>query len=232
MKKIHNVILSGKKGLMVEDRFIIADLHLGLEGVLESRGIAVPSLQIEKIISEVEDIVAEFNPEELIIAGDLKHEFSRNIPEEWKDVKKFVEKVSKEVRLRVVRGNHDNFLQSILSKYRVEFGDGFQVGEFFVEHGHRKTDKRKLIIGHEHPSIKIRYEGGLYTYRVFLHAINDEMEVWVIPHFSPVLPGFNVIESGFISPVMGLFSPEEVEIYAIEDRVYFMGTLKILSEMV
>ncbi len=231
MKKIGSITLSERKGLMLEDRFIIADLHLGLEGVLESRGIAIPSLQVERIISEVEGIVAEFNPEELVVAGDLKHEFSRNLPEEWKDVRKFVERISGEVRLRVVRGNHDNFLQSILSKYNIDFEDSVKIGEFYVVHGHRDTDREKLIIGHEHPSIKIRHGGGLYSFRAFLHAVNNEKDVWVIPHFSPVLPGYNVIESGFISPVMSPFSPEDVEVYAIEDGVYFMGTLKILSEL-
>ncbi len=216
---------------MVEDSLIIADLHLGIEGVLEDRGVAIPSLQIEEITLEVRQIVSDLNPEVLIVDGDLKHEFSRNIPEEWRDVKKFIEEISRVVKLKVVRGNHDNFLQSILSKYDIEFAECFSAGDFLIVHGHRDAEAERLIIGHEHPSIKLRHEGGIYSYRAFLHARNDDKEVWVLPHFSPILPGSNVLESGFISPVMRSFSDGEVEVFAVEDDVYFMGTLKILREL-
>ncbi len=231
MKRVHGVILSEKRGLVVGETLVIADLHLGIEGVLEEKGIAVPSLQIDSIISGIEGLVDDFSPEELVIAGDLKHEFSRNVPGEWKDVRKFIESISRKVRLRVVRGNHDNFLQSILSRYGVEFSERIKVGQFSVEHGHRDSDAEKLIMGHEHPSIKLRHEGGIYTYRAFLHAKNSDREVWVLPHFSPILPGSNVLESDFLSPVMKSFSPDMIEVYAVEDDVYFMGTLKILREL-
>jgi len=230
VKRVHKVILTEKKGIVIGRTLIIADLHLGIEGILEEKGMAVPSLQIESIISEVREMIEEFGPEELVVAGDLKHEFSRNVPSEWKDIKRFIETVCKSVRLRIVRGNHDNFLQSILSKYGIEFSDSIDVDGYSVEHGHRESRSEKIVMGHEHPSIRLRHEGGIYSYRVFLHAKNDKREVWVLPHFSPILPGSNVLESGFLSPVMKSFSPDQIEVYAVEDDVYHMGNLKILKD--
>ncbi len=231
MKRVHGLILSEKKGLMVDNSLIIADLHLGIEGVLEEKGVAIPSLQIGDIIDEITELLEELMPNELIIAGDLKHEFSMNIPEEWKDVKRFIESVIEYTEVKVIRGNHDNFLQTILSKYDIDFMESYSIGDFSVIHGNKEVDSERIIMGHEHPSIKLRHEGGIYSYRAFLHCRNEEREVWVLPHFSPILSGTNILESDFISPVMKYFSSDDVEVYAIEDDIYYMGTLKILREL-
>lgn len=223
--------LSKNGAVIVGSAGIIADLHLGIEGALEERGVAIPSMQVDELIENALTLVEDHGLDELIVAGDLKHEFSRNIPGEWRDVRKFIDSLKDRVRLRVVKGNHDNYLAAILSKYGVEFSDSVTVGEYTVIHGHRNCGNEKIIMGHEHPSIRIRHEGAVYTFRCFLHARNERKEVWVLPAFSPFFPGSNVLEQNFLSPILNEFDAKDIGVYAIEDDVYYMGNLKVLAEL-
>ncbi len=56
---------------------IINDLHLGYEGELHARGILVPKVQYDLIVKEIGKILAVVNPLQIVINGDLKHEFGR-----------------------------------------------------------------------------------------------------------------------------------------------------------
>ena len=223
--------LSESGAIILERTAVIADLHLGIESALEDRGVAIPSMQVDDLIDSALRLVERYDLEELIVAGDLKHEFSRNVPGEWRDVRKFIESLMDRVRLKVVRGNHDNYLAAILSDYGVELVDYTTAGSYTVIHGHRDVGSERVIMGHEHPSVRVRHEGAVYTFRCYLHAKSVEREVWVLPAFSPFFPGSNVLELNFLSPVMKGFEPDEIELYAVEDDVYYMGNLKVLAEL-
>ncbi len=223
--------LSEKGAAIIGDTAVIADLHLGIEGVLEEKGVAIPPMQVELLIESVLELVDEHGLSRIVVAGDLKHEFSRNVPGEWRDVRKFIESVRSRVELEVVRGNHDNYLAAILEKYGVKLSEKVYVGSYAVVHGHAECGDPKVIMGHEHPSIKVRHGGAVYSFRCFLHAVNAKREVWVLPAFSPFFTGSNVLEGTFISPIMREFEGEEVDVYAIEDGVYYMGNLKVLAEL-
>ena len=223
--------LSESGAIILERTAVIADLHLGIESALEDRGVAIPSIQVDDLIDSALRLVERYDLEELIVAGDLKHEFSRNVPGEWRDVRKFIESLMDRVRLKVVRGNHDNYLAAILSDYGVELVDYTTAGRYTVIHGHRDVESKRIIMGHEHPSVRVRHEGAVYTFRCYLHAKSVEREVWVLPAFSPFFPGSNVLELNFLSPVMKGFEPDEIELYAVEDDVYYMGNLKVLAEL-
>ncbi|AIY89661.1 metallophosphoesterase [Geoglobus acetivorans] len=232
MLKLDNLVLSERRAIIFRKTGIIADLHLGIEGVLEEKGVAIPSIQIDEILQEIYSLIEEHRLRELIIAGDLKNEFGRNIPGEWADVRRFVENLREVVDLRVVRGNHDNYLQTILSGYGIALEDDAQIGEYTVVHGHNDSPARRIIMGHEHPSIKIRHSGATYSFPCFLRCSNDEREVWVLPSFSKFFTGSNILEGNFLSPILGGFRPEEIEVYAIEDGVYNLGNLKILGNVI
>jgi len=223
--------LTREGALIIGSTGVIADLHLGIESTLEERGVAIPSMQLDELVERSVALVEEFSLQELVIAGDLKHEFSRNVPGEWRDVRRYVESLRDVVRLRVVRGNHDNYLAAILADYSVEFADAVEVEGYAVVHGHRDWEGDRIIMGHEHPSIKVRHSGAVYSFRCFLHARSEDREVWVLPAFSTFFPGSNVLEGEFLSPILREFRSEEIDVYAIEDDVYYMGNLKVLSDL-
>ncbi len=232
MKRVGDVVLSERKALIIDNSGVIADLHLGIEGSLEEKGVAIPPLQLDDLVEEVMKLIDEFSLKQIIIAGDLKHEFGKNLPTEWRDVERFIREIREVVELKVVRGNHDNFLQAILRKMNVDFYDSYDLFGYRVIHGHVDVNFDKIIMGHEHPTIKIRHEGVIYSFQCFLHGKKAGREVWVLPSFSHLFSGNNILENDFISPVMREFSKKDVDIYAIEDEIYELGSLESVVRFV
>ncbi len=217
--------LTPEKAAVIGKTAVIADLHLGLENVLQERGIALPRMQLVEITSTVNRIIEKYKVKKLIIAGDLKHEFSKNLPYEWEDVREFIESV--DVDLEVVRGNHDNYLAAILADYGIELKESTRVGEYFVVHGHKDFEGEKVIMGHEHPAVKIRVRGALYSFPCYLVA--DESKI-VLPAFSPLMGGSDVLHGNFLSPI--LQKAKKVEVYAIEEEVLYLGSIEDLKRVV
>lgn len=222
---VDDAILTPEKAAIVGDTAIIADLHLGFENVMQNKGVAIPRMQVREIVRNVKKIIKRYDINKLIVAGDLKHEFSKNLPYEWEDVREFVE--SLDVELEVVRGNHDNFLASILAEYGIELKEYVKVGKYYVIHGHKDLGFERVIIGHEHPAIKVRVRGGLYSYPCYLVADNTKI---VLPAFSPLMSGSDILQNSFLSPVLN--KAKRIEIYAVEDEVLYLGSLSDLRNIV
>ncbi len=204
---------------------VISDVHLGFENVLQMRGVAIPRLQIEEVISKVRRIISKYNLRKLIIAGDFKHEFSKNLPYEWEDVKAFLKAVE-DVEISVVRGNHDNYLAAILADYGVELKE-YEIipgTDVRVVHGHREVEFEKVVMGHEHPAVRIRVRGGVYTFPCYLVADDTKL---VLPAFSPLMTGSNVLQGDFLSPLLRKAS--KIEVFAVEEEVFYLGTVEQLK---
>lgn len=214
-----------KKAVIIRDTAVISDLHLGLENVMVERGVAVPRMQVVEIVKNVRELVEEYGIERLVVAGDLKHEFSKNLPYEWEDVETFIRSV--DVELVVVRGNHDNYLATILSKYGIELVESYEVHGWKIVHGHKECNAAKIVMGHEHPVVRVRYEGTVYTFPCFL-KIKD---IVVLPAFSPLVPGSDVTECKFLSPILRDVKPDDIEVYAIDDEVIYLGTISKLRRV-
>ncbi len=192
---------------------------------MQNRGVAIPRMQVLEIVENVRDIVEKYGLEKLIIAGDLKHEFSRNLPYEWEDVRTFVESI--DIKLEVVRGNHDNYLAAILAEYGIELKDHVKVGDYYVVHGHRDVEFEKVIMGHEHPAVKVRVRGANYIFPCFLVADGTKI---VLPAFSPLMQGSDVLQLNFLSPI--LKKAKKIEVFAIENEVVYLGTIEQLRKVV
>jgi putative SbcD/Mre11-related phosphoesterase len=230
--RIGSIELTPEKAAIIEDTAIIADLHLGFENVMQDYGVAFPRMQIRDVITNTEKILKKYGVDRLIIAGDLKHEFSRNLPYEWEDVELFL-KTFRDLRIEVVRGNHDNFLAAILAKHGIELRESIEVNGWTVVHGHKDCNAERIIMGHEHPAIKIR-KGGLYSFPCYLH-VKSEREIIVLPAFSPLMSGSDVLSiDAFMSPIFNV-NVEDVEIYAVEEEIFYLGKIRDLrraSEMI
>ncbi|MEM1576445.1 MAG: metallophosphoesterase [Archaeoglobaceae archaeon] len=216
--------LTPEKALIARKTAIIADLHLGLENAMQNVGIAIPRMQIAEIIDKVSLILNKYEIERLIIAGDLKHEFGQNLPYEWDDVRAFLDSI--DVDVSVVRGNHDNFLSSILSEYSIELREYDRIGDYYVVHGHNDFGFDKVILAHEHPAIKFRRGGAIYSYPCFL--VVDKTK-FVVPAFSPLVAGSDVLQGEFLSPI--LRNSKKIEVYGIEDDVLYLGELELLRKI-
>src|SRR6056297_1379062 len=69
---------------------VIADLHLGLETLLASKGVYFPKFQLEEMKEDLQEIFNEYPAEQLIINGDTKHDFAKSSYKEKQEVKKLL----------------------------------------------------------------------------------------------------------------------------------------------
>lgn len=211
-------------GVLIEKTAVISDLHLGIENAMQNSGIALPRMQIMDVIERTKRLLEKYDVEKLVIAGDLKHEFGENLPYEWDDVRSFLN--SLDVEVSVVRGNHDNFLAAILKDYSIELKEKEVVKGYTIVHGHKDCEERKLILGHEHPAIKIRFRGANYSFPCFL-VLNDTQIV--LPAFSKLVAGSDILQTEFLSPIVK--RAEKIEVYAVESEIFYLGELRVLRNI-
>ena len=220
------VKLTPEKAVVIGKTAVISDLHIGYEEALKRVGVYIPSSQMKEIKVELEKLLGR-GIKKLVVAGDLKHEFGGNLPQEWKEIEEFVEFVTSRAELIVLRGNHDNFLKTILSKYGVDLVESYDAG-IEILHGHVYREVKRAVMGHEHPSVKVRVRGVLYNYPCFL-KVSDFI---VLPAFSPLSSGSDVLTmDSFLSPILRKFNPEISEIYAVCEGVYYLGRVSELKKL-
>src|SRR4030067_577513 len=96
--------------LKEEGAVAISDLHLGFEAALAEQGVSIPRFQRREVLGRLARLLDAYEPEKLIIAGDFKHEFSKNLPDEWVEIKQVLRFLQQRTEPIVVRGHHDNYL--------------------------------------------------------------------------------------------------------------------------
>ncbi len=143
------------------DALVVADIHLGFEEEMASKGVFLPRMQVRRALQVLAKCQELVNAKNLIVAGDLKHLFEKLGRREAKDVVEFLNNVGpmfKEIIL--VRGNHDTFVYVKLREYGVDVVDELLIDDVLIVHGHRplqgNISPRVVVLGHEHPSIAIR----------------------------------------------------------------------------
>jgi len=157
------------------DALVFADLHLGIEGVLANEGIYLPKRVSRLTLNIVMDTIENVNSENVFFIGDVKHSFGLLKTEEWMELKKlFRYLIEKNLSVKVVRGNHDNYLGVLLSKFNVPFYENeLNISHYSLIHGHLQHTisslNKYIIMGHEHPCIGLRDEVGiLHKFKAFL----------------------------------------------------------------
>ena len=217
---LDGIVLSNELCLCLpEERLVaIADLHLGYEAVLHEEGVAVPHLQRRIIHERLERILERYEPETLVVVGDLKHQFSRNMGQEWDEVTGLLDQLAGRVRLEVVRGNHDNYLATILSRYGLEMHMEHEIAGLRFLHGHKVPSahfRGITVIAHEHPSIRLRDDVGIGI-KLPCFLVFPERGTIVLPAFSPLASGTEVYpdREGFLSPILKGMADERFEVFA------------------
>ncbi len=181
---------------------VMADFHLGFEDVMASRGLSLPRIQKKYILSLLESIFEKYSPKRMVIVGDLKHEFSKNMPQEWDEIEEIIDYITANSELILIRGNHDNYLKTILSRRGLKLHNHYRIGEFLFIHGHKKFNfegDSVVVMGHEHPSVSIRDEVfAVIKIPCFLVS----REIIVLPAVSPYASGNDLTKGDFISPIL------------------------------
>ncbi|MEZ0345718.1 MAG: metallophosphoesterase [Infirmifilum sp.] len=207
---------------------VVADLHIGYEEALSEDGIFIPPVQASEIREMLARMVDETAASRIILLGDIKHEFGDVTRQEWRETSELLSYLLEDLKLKidVVRGNHDNYLISLLKKMNIPLHDPYLLeGEILLFHGHKplpiegfEEKVKTIVMGHEHPALTLRDELGA---RVKLKALLDGeymgKRVLVLPALSPLMPGTEVnIERSLLSPLLREANIENFRAYAVD----------------
>ncbi len=200
---------------------LLADLHLGYEQAMAELGVFLPRVQLRKALSALEKALDSAKPKRVVIVGDVKHVFDRLLRQEAIEVSRLVgwlrEKGVAEVM--VVRGNHDNYIQGVVTKSSGEFVEDYVDlgGGVAATHGHKRVgvDAEVLVIGHEHPALQVSVGGSRIKYPAFLLVPRREGGLIV------VLPATGVYQTGNPVSLVGdaYLSPYVREEGVVEDAI-------------
>ncbi|MEM0167738.1 MAG: metallophosphoesterase [Thermoplasmatales archaeon] len=195
----------------------VSDIHLGYEDVLAMNGIFIPRVQSKLIYETVNQIIERYSPEKFIIDGDLKHEFSKNTPQEWKDVFELLQMISKKSKPIVVKGNHDNYVANIASKLDIKVYDIYRDGRYTFHHGHKDfTWDGIAIIGNEHPAVGLRDAvDSVVKLPCFLYFKAERLIV--LPALSIYAGGSDILKNEISSPVLKKVNIDEGRVYGLWD---------------
>jgi len=214
-----------------ERALAISDLHLGYEGALQEAGVAIPRRQKGVMLERLGRLLDRYEPETVIVDGDFKHEFSRNLEEEWKDVQDVLDFLHERTVPVLVRGNHDNYLMQILAKKGLNLLRKFVCGGFTFVHGHDDPGvSGPVVLGHEHPAVKLRDKLGA---GFSLPAFVVQPDVILLPAFSPLALGVDVTEKPKLSPLLADRNLSESRIYGIDESTGLLefGRLRDLERL-
>ncbi|MFW5928361.1 MAG: metallophosphoesterase [Thermoplasmatota archaeon] len=216
-----------------KDVVILADLHLGLEASLKDEGFSLPRFQKDEIMDRLSTIFDKYGPETLIVNGDFKHEFGKNRREEFYEVIDVIDFIRDQCELVIIRGNHDNFLKTITEKRGVVFYEKSIVLDMItLTHGHKEFPEYEfLVMGHEHPSIKIRDEMGAFV-KIPCFLFHRSMNILILPAFSPLSEGRDMVSArSFISDNLKDIDVGDFHVYAVsESGLMDFQTIKNIRE--
>ena len=218
-------ILLEKEGLLVA-----ADLHIGLEDESEEKGIHIPAPILPTIIKHIFTPAKDLGCKGVILLGDVKHEFAEVTAPEWFGVKKLISKLREQnLKVEVVRGNHDNYIIKVLKELNVPLHDPYlELGGITLTHGHKTLPtegkrRRVVILGHEHPAITLKDDvGAKHKFKAFIDLQTSSGRYLVLPSVSPLAYGsdFNEVPADqMLSPILHSLDLSEAVPYVLEAGV-------------
>src|SRR2546423_13834837 len=203
--------------LLREERaLVISDLHLGFEGALAEQGVSIPRFQRRVILERLGQMFDRTKAEQVIIAGDFKHEFSKNLVDEWVEVKQVLRFIRDRAKPVLVRGNHDNYLATILGDLNLPLNARADVGGYTIVHGHEEVSTlHPIIMGHEHPAVKLKDELGA-TVSVPAFLVTERLVV--LPAFSPLALGVDVSSYPYLSPILNRTPIDDARVIGVDEK--------------
>lgn len=214
-----------------ERALVISDLHLGFEGALAEQGVSIPRFQRRVILERLGRMLDRVKAEKVIVAGDFKHEFSRNLTDEWIEVKQVLRFLRERVTPVLVRGNHDNYLATILGDLDLPLLNRADVAEHTIVHGHEEVSTlHPIVMGHEHPAVKLKDElGAVVSVPAFL--VTDRLIV--LPAYSPLALGVDVSSYPYLSPILNRMDIDDARVIGVDENEGLLdfGRVRGLKEL-
>jgi hypothetical protein len=192
----------------------------------------------------------ENNCKNLVLLGDVKHDFHGVSWQEEREIPKFLKDLMGRLDVHVCPGNHDGNLKQLApKKVKIHPTSGFRSGPYFFNHGQSWPGKdfleaEILVTGHSHPAVEFRDSLGFRSIEpCWLRAKLDRKKIeWkykekgrikeaiVVPAFNPLVGGLPVNrDEGELGPMMrnGVIRLKECDSYLLDGT--YLGKVKNLS---
>ncbi len=226
--------ISDRRALLISGErraLVIADLHIGIEYALESKGIRIPP-QWSAMAEEVEGMQRADPADVLIIDGDLKHGI-RAGKREIRDARAFLNEMRALFgEIYLVKGNHDGGLQyAVRDIAELIPASGFVFEGVGIFHGHAWPSEEVmgadvLVMGHMHPSVRFVDEiGNSQSEPCWIRGRYRDKELIVMPAMNRFYGGSAVNAGEFLGPVLRSkdFAAGEAEVYLLNGT--YMGKM-------
>jgi uncharacterized protein len=217
---------------------VIGDLHLGYEEQMQTTGVFVFRRQLKEVINLLEQIFEAVSlVDEIVLLGDVKHNFGKITKQEWQDISFLFDYLKEKTeRISVIRGNHDSVLGPIAKKKNVALKEYYIIGSYCFLHGNKdfaeiyNKEIKHWIIGHGHPAVAI--SDGIKTekYKCFLVGKYMKKEVIIVPSFFSYFAGSDPRKNDL--NLAWNFNLEKFEVEVVQDNnleVLSFGKLKDLK---
>jgi uncharacterized protein len=133
-----------------ENALILSDLHIGKTAHFRKNGIPLSNRMMKNDLDRLSFLIEYFQPEKLIVVGDLLHAGNNSDVDEfcrWKDQ-------YPTLKFYLIEGNHDRMTEALDKKLCLDFKHHLlQIGPIVFLHDHDKKKSQFQITGHIHPGI-------------------------------------------------------------------------------
>ncbi len=210
---------------------IIGDMHIGSGEAFEEGGLLIPVYSFKDIIDRLTKIIDKTKPKEIIICGDLKHEFGRISNQEWREILQLIDFLKGKANLIIIKGNHDAILEPVVKKRGIKLVDFYKIDDITLLHGDKvllnALDCKKIIMGHEHPAVTIKDGVKREKFKCFLKGKWNDKILIVLSSFNLLSEGSDITREKMLSPFLNQ-DLGNFEVYIIGDKIYNFGKVKNL----
>ncbi len=141
-----------------ENALFLSDPHFGKVNHFQKNGIFIPGKLLENNYQRLEEVIHQFNPNRIIILGDLFHSVQN---QEWGLLKSFFEGYY-EIEFHLILGNHDIIEKYELKQSRLIIHKQLETGPFILTHFPIENYKKSKynLAGHVHPGVRLKGSPG------------------------------------------------------------------------
>jgi DNA ligase-associated metallophosphoesterase len=167
----------------------IADLHLGKAATYRKLGQPVPAGSTQDNLHRLTLLIEAHAPQHLVFLGDFLHAAAGRTPELMQALQLWRQQHA-EVRMTLVRGNHDDRAGDPPTEARIEVVDEpWLIGPFAACHHPQTHPTHFVLAGHDHPVLHLR---GPARDRLRLPCFVSDAAQATLPAFGAFTGGFAV----------------------------------------
>ncbi|MGF1555380.1 ligase-associated DNA damage response endonuclease PdeM [Paucihalobacter sp.] len=133
---------------------VLADIHIGKSTHFQKHGIAIPNTIFRNDLNKLEMLIHHFNPQKIIVVGDMFHAENNSEIQQFKDWKT----QNSDVQFVLIKGNHDRYYHSIYKDLDVEIMQNELTWEgiTFIHNLEHYRVEGCTVSGHLHPGIYLK----------------------------------------------------------------------------